>query len=302
MTHVRRFLTGSPRRVGLTYLVFGSLWIVTSDRLLVALVTDPEQVAVGQTVKGWTFVAVSALLVYALAYYGRRDLARTNDRLDAALRQTTVLHQVLRHELRNNGNVILGHVDQLADRGDEAGSASLKAIESHAEDLIAFSEKANRLRAIVVDDPTDETRLDLVEAIESRVAAIDDRYPEADIQLDLPATLPVETEVDVTTVIHELVEDAIEHSDRSTPRIRVSATTAPDGVTVAVDDNGPGLPDLERDVLAETDAVPTLHSRGLGLWIARTAVENADGEFSVHDSEPRGTTVQLSLEAATPTS
>lgn len=297
MSPVWRHLTGSPRRVALTYLAFGAVWIFASDRWVAAAVGDPGRVAQLQTAKGWVFVAVSAVLVYGLAYYGRRDLARTNDRLDATLRQTTVLHRVLRHDLRNACNVILGNVDLLRERGGDDASPALDRIETQAEGLVELAEKANRLRGIVIDDPVDVTRTDLVEAIETRVAELEGRYPDAAIDLDLPATLPFETDAPVGVAIHELVENALEHSDRAEPSVRVSAGAAGDGVTIAVDDDGPGLPDLERDVLAEPVEVPTLHARGLGLWIARTVVENADGEFSVHDGEPRGTTVRLSLPA-----
>ncbi len=53
-------------RVALLYALFGGLWILFSDRLLAALVRDPDLLTRIQTYKGWGFVAASALLIFLL--------------------------------------------------------------------------------------------------------------------------------------------------------------------------------------------------------------------------------------------
>lgn len=53
-------------RTVLLYLLFGSLWVVLSDRILLLFVSGPEQLAVYQTFKGWLFIAVSGALLYFL--------------------------------------------------------------------------------------------------------------------------------------------------------------------------------------------------------------------------------------------
>lgn len=56
----------SAARVGSLYLLFGSAWVLASDRVLEWLVTDHAMVMQLQTVKGWFFVALSALLIFGL--------------------------------------------------------------------------------------------------------------------------------------------------------------------------------------------------------------------------------------------
>lgn len=53
-------------RVALLYALFGGLWILLSDRLLAAFVTDISLLSTMQTYKGWAYVALSALLIYSL--------------------------------------------------------------------------------------------------------------------------------------------------------------------------------------------------------------------------------------------
>ncbi|MCL4818213.1 MAG: response regulator [Vicinamibacteria bacterium] len=55
-------------RVVVPYLLLAGLWIIVSDRLLLAWLRDPEQLAAWSTYKGWAFVVVTgALLAILLA-------------------------------------------------------------------------------------------------------------------------------------------------------------------------------------------------------------------------------------------
>jgi PAS domain S-box-containing protein/putative nucleotidyltransferase with HDIG domain len=53
-------------RTALLYAVFGGIWIAVSDRVLEAMVSDAHAISVIQSWKGWAYVAVSALLIYAV--------------------------------------------------------------------------------------------------------------------------------------------------------------------------------------------------------------------------------------------
>ncbi|MDP2823001.1 MAG: PAS domain S-box protein [Sulfuritalea sp.] len=50
--------------VVLAYATFGALWILVSDRAVEWLLADPALIAIAGTLKGWAFVAVTALLLY----------------------------------------------------------------------------------------------------------------------------------------------------------------------------------------------------------------------------------------------
>ncbi len=52
-------------RISVLYAFFAAVWILLSDRILVALVPDPATIGRLSTYKGWVFVAVTALLLYA---------------------------------------------------------------------------------------------------------------------------------------------------------------------------------------------------------------------------------------------
>jgi two-component system, sensor histidine kinase and response regulator len=60
--------------VVLPYAVFAALWILLSDKAVELLFSDPLQVTLVSTVKGWLFVAVTSLLLYGLL---QRQLGRS---------------------------------------------------------------------------------------------------------------------------------------------------------------------------------------------------------------------------------
>jgi hypothetical protein len=56
----------SSLSVALGYAAFGALWILLSDRIVGLLLNDPVLIVIASTLKGWVFVAVTALLLYQL--------------------------------------------------------------------------------------------------------------------------------------------------------------------------------------------------------------------------------------------
>lgn len=53
-------------RIVLIYAGFASLWILVSDRVVSWMFSDPNQLVMASIIKGWLFVAVTALLLYWL--------------------------------------------------------------------------------------------------------------------------------------------------------------------------------------------------------------------------------------------
>lgn len=66
-------------RIALSYAVFGLLWIILTDRILLTLVPTLEKLVIWQTYKGWFFVTASTLLIYVLLTASNRQQQRTQD-------------------------------------------------------------------------------------------------------------------------------------------------------------------------------------------------------------------------------
>ena len=78
----------TPLRIVAIYLVVGGLWILFSDQLLAALVSDPATLTRLGTLKGWFYVLVTAGLLYALIRRADETLQR---RIEERTRELSTL-------------------------------------------------------------------------------------------------------------------------------------------------------------------------------------------------------------------
>jgi signal transduction histidine kinase len=97
----------------------------------------------------------------------------------------------------------------------------------------------------------------------------------------------------------ELLENGVAHNPDPEPVVEVVIEQVGDTVTVAVRDEGPGIPEQDRAVVAGRQEVDALfHASGLGLWYVYWVVRNLGGEVSFADREPTGSEVRLTLQRA----
>ncbi len=76
-------------QVALSYLLFGVLWILLSDRLVASVAHQPDILSRIQTLKGWAFVAATAVFLYLFvrsAVTARRRLRRRKEETDRFLK------------------------------------------------------------------------------------------------------------------------------------------------------------------------------------------------------------------------
>lgn len=298
----------TPIRIALIYLLVGGAWILLSDQVVATLPIDNATETYLQTAKGWLFVGFSSVLVYALVARGRRNLQTANRQLRSALQQSSVLHRVLRHNLRNSCNVIAVRSAELAD-GVEGRSQAADAIEQRVEDLLTLTEKAKHLRQVTLGEQ-ERADVEVMAVIEREVDAVAERHPTATVEVDGPPEVYVRAYPKLEVVVGELVENALEHGSTH-PResasgdttrgqtIEVTVRHADGTVAIEVADEGPGFPKMERTILERDVEDPLSHSRGVGLWVVRTIVTASGGDLEVVDSEPSGTTVRVLLPAST---
>lgn len=99
----------SAVRISLIYFIFGSLWIIISDRLLAFFVRDSEIYVELSTVKGWVYVAVTTAFIYILVVstldlyaQAKRKVESVNEDLQSQLTKTLQSEQ--RFELAVKGS------------------------------------------------------------------------------------------------------------------------------------------------------------------------------------------------------
>ena len=220
-----------------------------------------------------------------------RTLREREEELDL-LRQ--VLTRYLRHNLRNDLNVILGYAEFIAETGageiaDDAGTIIRKT-----ERLLETSDTARRYSALIErGDAT--SRYDLSAVVTDAVDAVREAYPEVDVDVDAPDSCRVVAGDGVRDVVTGLVDNAAAHNDGSDPRIRVRLR-ARDRPVLTIEDNGPGIPDRDLAAFDAGNESPLTHSTGVGVWLSKWVIEGSGGDLSF-DTGPEGTLVTIEFPA-----
>jgi PAS domain S-box-containing protein len=207
-------------------------------------------------------------------------------------RRLGVLNRVFRHNIRNDMSVVLGRARHLVETGtDEERRAHAETIESTAEKVVDLAE------GIRIAEQALEREEQLVRPL---AAVVDDGVADYRNREDVALSVAVgETAacVDerIAVAIDQLVENAVEHTDRERPTVAVRAERTDAGLRVSVADDGPGIPENERSVIDRQAETPLEHGVGVGLWLVTWVTTSVGGDLSITDNDPRGTVVTLTF-------
>jgi PAS domain S-box-containing protein len=206
-----------------------------------------------------------------------------------------VLNRVLRHNIRNDVNVIQGHFDILTERDDLNGD-HVRTIERRLSNIVELSRTARNIEQLR-EGEGDRSTINLSGTLRGRLERLRAESPGAHVSSEITESLSVVGHNLLPYAFDNILDNAIEHNDSTTPRVDISARAddADGYVVVAVADDGPGLPAAEREVLTSETETSLTHSSGLGLWLTRWIVRSSDGSIAVSESEFGGTCVSIRL-------
>lgn len=212
-------------------------------------------------------------------------------------RLISVLNRILRHNLRNDLNVISGYINILKSTVSADARNSTEIIHRKITELHSIAEKSRELDALTRNVPV-ERPMNVVELTVDAVREIRNEYPSVSLSLESPDEAIAFAAPHFTKAVKELLENAAKHGgDR--PDIDVKVYTRTEHVIVSIEDDGPGIPMQERKIFTEDEETALEHGSGIGLVLVYWIVTNIDGEIDVEASAD-GTAIELYLQRATP--
>ncbi|WP_254522267.1 ATP-binding protein [Natrinema caseinilyticum] len=226
---------------------------------------------------------------------GADPVARTLLLRDVTDRQTreqrlSVLNRVLRHNVRNELDVVLAYADRIEDEDVR------DRIRDSATDLVELSTKARDAEDVMTASAGSPEAVDLAAVAQDVVEQYRTEDRSCDLSLSRPDELIVSSHRSVVRqVLSELVDNAIAHADGS-PRVEVTVSAAPGGAAeLVVSDDGPGIPDREQEILDAGTETQLEHGSGIGLWFVTWAVTQLGGDLSFRENDPTGSVVTVRL-------
>ena len=206
----------------------------------------------------------------------------------------------MRHDIRNDLQLIGAYAELLEDHVDEAGREYLEIIKENTENAVDLTTAVRDLSQVMLGGDIEKRAVSLAPKLHQQLEEIRSGYPKA--VLTVEETVP---DVDVVgndmlgSVFRNVLQNAIQHNDKAPPEVVVSTVKRDESIEIRVADNGPGIPDAQKnEIFGKGEKGLESSGAGIGLYLVRSLVEGYGGEVWIEDNEPEGAVFVVDLPLA----
>lgn len=215
--------------------------------------------------------------------------------------QLEVLNRIVRHDIRNDMQLVLGMSGVLEQHVDSDARHYLDSITDSAEHVVELtSSMRNLVDAMIADDESELGSVSLSGVLVPEIEDVRGSYDDVVINQPMVPDVDVYGDDMLASVFRNLLRNAVDHCDKDTTKITVEVEhdVSSSVVLVRVKDNGPGIPDGKKgEVFGKDIKGSDSTGTGVGLYLVNTLVERYGGSVWVADNEPTGSvfTVELNV-------
>jgi PAS domain S-box-containing protein len=235
---------------------------------------------------------------YVAANHEITELRELANSLNDQREQLELLNRVLRHDIRNDMQVILMWVEALDSHADSDGEEIIDRVLTSGQHVVELTDIAKTIvEAILEGEDVSLEPVDFGTLLETVVNTRQGTFEAATIRMEgQPPAVTVEANEMLSAIFRNLINNAVQHNDADEPRVTISSQVDDDSVRIRVADNGPGIPDDQRDQIFDSDE-KGLDSTGtgMGLYLVTNLVDMYDGSVRIENNEPRGTVFVVEL-------
>jgi signal transduction histidine kinase len=161
-------------------------------------------------------------------------------------------------------NVIQGHAENLEEAIEQDDiERQVEIIRDTAQDVGRLSEHVSDLERLVEKDASVRERTNIAEVVQMVATELHEEYPEATIEVTVEEDAYVSVDEGFRVALEHAIANAVEHNDTDDSRVTITLGATDRETIITVEDNGPGIPEMEIDALGPT-STPVKHGSGLG--------------------------------------
>lgn len=198
-----------------------------------------------------------------------------------------VLSQMVRHDVRNDLQLVLSSLELLEEFVTEDGYEHLKTALDSTRQAIELTFTASDMTDTVMANDGEYEAIPLQETLceQTEKANAMDNTATVTVEGTIPR-VDVRANEMLESVFRNLLSNAIQHNDKAEPKVNVSAVIRDGEVEVAVADNGPGIPDDQKErMFGKGVRGEESGNTGIGLYLVDRLVKNYDGDVWVDDRD-----------------
>ncbi|WP_338727321.1 PAS domain S-box protein [Haladaptatus sp. DJG-WS-42] len=223
------------------------------------------------------------------------ELEQQNDRLE-------FLNSLLRHDILNGMVVIQSRAQLLSERLSDDEKRHADTIDRWCVTIIDLVQHVRAMLDVFAGSaPIELQSINLSQVLVSEVDRVRSTYPDIEFSVSVPDGVIVRANDLLSEVLGNVVSNAVEHNASDDPYIAVSVTTDDQTAMVRVADNGPGVPDAQKEAIFRRDTTGHVKSAGsgFGLFFVDTMVSQYGGSVHVEDNHPTGAVFVITFPLAT---
>lgn len=208
---------------------------------------------------------------------------RTNDRLKAQNEKLEQFASLVSHDLRNPLNVLEGSLQLAEETGDpeyfEQCNRAVDRMNTLIDDLLSLARAGT-----IIDETESVTLASVVEECWNGV-----EVTQGTLQLELDTTTVIQADRSrLKQLIENLIRNVFDHASRDS-----TVTVGPLDDGFYIEDDGPGISEVDRETVFESGYSTLEDGTGFGLAIVKEIVEAHGWEISVTDAEGGGARFEL---------
>jgi two-component system, OmpR family, sensor histidine kinase PrrB len=224
---------------------------------------------------------------------------KEQDRTEEALASARDFAAVSSHELRTPLTAMRTNLEVLAtlDLPDEQRKEVLHDVIRTQSRIEATLSALERLAQGELSTSEDHVPVDITELLDRAAHEAMRIYPDLEVSLaPSPTCIIIGLPAGLRLAVDNAIANAVKHGGAT--RVQLSAVSSRAGVEIAIDDNGAGVPEEERQVVFERFSRGSTASHsgsGLGLALVAQQAQLHGGTASLEDSPMGGVRLMLRL-------
>ena len=228
------------------------------------------------------------------------ELKEYEQRLEAQRDNLEVINQVVRHDIRNELQLVLGYAEILREHVAEDDAEYIQQILNATRDALDITTTAREVTKVMLRSEADRTPVGVRHVLETQMDDVQANYERTIVSVAgaIPDVRVIADDM-LESVFRNLLNNAIVHNDKQLRKVTISATVDDEVLRVRVADNGPGIPDDHKEaVFGKEQKGLDSSGTGVGLYLVETLVTQYGGDVRIEDNDPDGAIFVVELPLA----
>lgn len=202
--------------------------------------------------------------------------------------QMQFFNSILRHDLLNGMQIIQARAQSLSGRLEGDEQEDIEKVANWSDNIVDLTMKTRDiLDALTSEEQAELSPVQVGDVVESMAGEIEQMREGVTVEIDCSPDLTAHANDLLDDMLRNLLTNAVEHTKPEPVTIRVRAEQQADSVRVVVEDDGPGVPEGQRErVFERGEKGDSSTGSGFGLYFVSSMVDTYEGDIWVEPAEP----------------